>query len=85
MGAPRRIPTTDEAELELLGNRSRNATSGALVPYTLATRPAASAGNRGLQIILSDAGYMGGADVVQTCVRTSGGGYEWADGTTASS
>lgn len=56
-----------------------------LLVYTLATRPAATVGNRGTIILLSDAGYQGGADVIQTCVKTSGGSYEWIDVGMASS
>lgn len=58
---------------------------GRLTVYTLATRPAANAANRGTKILLSDPGYMDGADVEQTCVRTSTGVHEWAAGPSASS
>lgn len=63
---------------------AHNADSGSggdapLPVHTLATRPAPSAALRGTQIVISDTSYQGGADVVQTCLRTSGGTYTWVD------
>ena len=53
--------------------------SSTLLVYTLATRPTPSAPVMGLQIVLRDAGYQGGADVVQTCLLQNGGTYKWVD------
>jgi hypothetical protein len=53
--------------------------------HTLASRPAASVALRGTRIVISDTSYQGGADVVQTCLRTSGGTYTWVDTALAAS
>jgi hypothetical protein len=53
--------------------------------YTLATRPTPSAALRGTRIVISDPAYQGGADVVQTCMRNSGGTYSWVDTALAAS
>lgn len=66
------------AELELLGNRSRNVAAAVaatqLEAFTSATRPAASVAWHRKLITLRDAGTP---EKVQACVLTSGGGYEW--------
>ncbi len=73
MGVPRRLPEVNAAELELLGNRSRNAASNALPVYTAAGRPAAGADQAGVMVRVRDSAET----QVQVCVQNSAGGWEW--------